>query len=210
MAKNLMATPKGTARYPHLNKPDVFKDGPPTFKVDLLCDPNEASSLTAKLEDILEDYYQDILEKEGEGKYDEIFKEELPFYLEDGQMLFRTKVKQQGGNGKETWPNKVNFFDAGRNFIPEAKRPIVGGGSIIKVQFEPFCWSMPGAEGRGANKKSFLKVGISLRLKGIQIFEIQQGGGTANAGGFEAEEGGYTYDPEAFDGDTPEMTEGDF
>lgn len=213
MAKQLLVTPKGAARYPHLNKPDEYQGGPATYKTDLLCDINEASSLTAKLEDMLEDFYQGVLEKEGDGKYDEIFKDELPFYEDEGQMLFRCKVKRDGGKGDNTWENKVNFFDAQRNFIKEAHRPNVGGGSVLRVQFEPYCWQMPGAEGRGANKKSFLKVGISLRLKGIQIFEVQQGGGSANASGFEAEEGGYAYDPDAFDTDeaaSGDMDAGDF
>lgn len=204
MAKKLLTTPKGRAVYPWLNKADD-KFGAPKYKVDLVVDAGEASELTAKLEDLLEDFYQDVIEREGAGKYDEIYKDELPFFEEDGNVTFRSTVNKNGKNKKgDTWENKVSFYDASAKFIDEDKRPRVGGGSLIRVSFEPNLWTMPDTEGRGKAKKTTLKVGISMRLKGVQIFEVQQGGGAQSAAemGFGAEEGGYQYDPNEFDADT--------
>ena len=55
----------------------------------------------------------------------------------------------------------------------------VGGGSIVRVGFEPHLWFVP-ATG----------VGLSLRLKAVQVLELREGGGrTATDFGFSEEEG---------------------
>ena len=205
MAKQLYTTPKGIAAYPWLNKADD-KFGPPTYKVDLNTDINEASELTAKLQDILDAHYDEVVEREGAGSYDEIKKADAPFWEdEDDKMVFRVKVNKDGKNKKtgETWENKVSFYDSNGRFMPEGKRPIVGNGSTIRVSFEITTYAIAKTEGKGKNQKKWLEVGISLRLKAIQVFSVQQGAGNASASamGFEAEDGGYEYDPDAFDTD---------
>lgn len=203
MAKPTITTPKGTARYPWLNTADT-KFGDPKFKVDLLVDEGESSALCAKLEDQLEDFYQKTLDKEeGSGKYNEIFKEELPFFEEDGQVLFRCTLNQLGKNRKtgETWTNKISFYDAKGKPIPEGMVPKIGGASVLRVSCEVNCWPMPETEGRGKAKVTNLKVGLSLRIKGVQVIEAKQGGNgpaSASSMGF-GEEEGYSYDPDAFD-----------
>lgn len=211
MAKELLTTPKGEASYPWLNKADE-KYNPVRYKTNLIVDANDASELVAKLEDILEEHYQTISEKEADSNYDEIRKADLPFYEEDGKIIFTTHVNKFGKNAKtgDEWENKVAFYDAGGKFMPEKKRPLVGGGSIIRVSFEPNLWAMPDSEGKGKSKKLFLDVGLSMRLKGIQVISVSQGGGerSAESMGFGVEEGGYEYNPDEFDNDSMEADEG--
>lgn len=206
MAKALLTTPKGTAKYPWLNKADD-KFGDPKYKTELVVNSADTTDLTAKLEDLLEDYYQSVLEREGQGgKFAEIFKDEMPYYEEDGNVIFKASLNKNGKKKStgEEWENKVSFYDAGGRFIPEGKRPVVGGGSTIRISFEPNLWTIPETEGRGNSKKTNLKVGISMRLKGIQVISAQQGGSERSASdmGFGAEEGGFQYDPDAFDTDS--------
>jgi hypothetical protein len=214
MAKELMYTPRGAARYPWLNDADT-KFGDPVYKTDLLCEENDSANLTAKLEDMLNAYFEDVLEREGgTTQYKEIFKDDLPFYSEDGKVIFRLKLNKLGKNKKsgETWENKVSFFDGvNAAFMPEGKRPKVGGGSTIGCSFEPNLWTIPVVEGRGKDKTTSLKVGISLRLKGVQVIVPRQGAGNEAAGGagFSGDASGYQYDPEAFDSDGANGTDAD-
>lgn len=216
MAKPTITTPKGTARYPWLNTADS-KFGDPKYKVELLVDTGAAGldDLQGKLEDMLEDHFQDILEaEEGSGKYTEIFKEELPFFEEDGKVLFKASLNKIGKNKKtgEEWENKIAFYDAKGKPIPANAVPKVGGGSVLRVSCEVNLWSMPETEGRGRAKVTNLKVGLSLRIKGVQVIEARQGGGGAASAadmGF-GEEEGYSYDPDAFDADDADGGDDDF
>ena len=204
MAKELLTIPKGVASYPWLNKADD-KFGPAKYKCDLLVPIDTTTDLTAKLEDLLTEFYEGVVEREGDsGKYSDILKADMPYFEEDGQIVFRSSVNQFGENNKgDKWENKVGFYDAKGRFIPEDKRPRVGGGSILKLSIEPRLWAIPATEGRGKAKKTILNVGIKLVLKGVQVLEAKQGGNAPSAEkmGF-GEEEGFEYDPDAFDTDS--------
>ena len=79
---------------------------------------------------------------------------------------------------------KRDVFDAGGKKL--AKVPEIWGGTrgIVAGEFRPF--SMP------------IGVGISLRLKAVQIIELRQGGqgGTADSYGFGKQEGGFEAEDE--------------
>lgn len=205
MAKPTITTPKGAAKFPWLNTPDT-KFGDPKYKVDLMVDVGTGGleELTADLEDRLEDYFDKVLEaEESSGKYKEIYKEELPFFEEDGQVLFRCTLNKNGKNKKtgEEWENKIAFYDAKGKPIPAGQVPKIGGASVLRVSCEVNLWKMPETEGRGKAKVTNLKVGLSLRIKGVQVIEALQGGNgpaSASSMGFEEEEG-YSYDPDSFD-----------
>lgn len=212
MAKVLKITPKGTAQYPHLHKSDIYKgdDGrtsDPMFKVDLICPEDDAEELVGFLEGMLKDAKEQA--EQDNDKYNEIFIDEdiIPFYTEDGETTFKLKLNENGENKKtgETWKNKPSIFDARGKRI--AKVPAIGGGSVLKVSFEPYTWTMPESEGRGKSKVTNLKVGISLRLKAVQIIKLEQfNAASAESMGFGVEEG-FAYDPNEFD-DEPTPAQG--
>ena len=203
MAKKLITLPKGTAKYPWLNVPDT-KFGDPKYKLDLKVSPDAAEDVCDKLEDMLEDWFNEVQDKEA-ANFDEVYKADMPFFEEDDVIIFRTTLDKNGHNKKtgESWENKISFFDAKGKPIPAGQEPKVGGGSILRASCELVRWTMPETEGRGKNKTKNLKVGLKLRLKGVQVIEARQGGGggmDADDMGFEEEEG-YSYDPESFDSD---------
>ncbi|WP_432473701.1 hypothetical protein [Amphritea sp. HPY] len=213
MAKKTITTPRGTARYPWLNTADT-KFGDPKYKVDLMVESGSVGDFGAKIEDALEDHFNAILDKEQGGKYREIFKAELPFFEDGGETLFRCSLNKIGKSKKtgETWENKITFYDAKGRPIPEGMAPKIGGASILRVSCELNTWTRPNVEGRGSAKVTDLEVGISLRIKGVQVIEAKQGGNgpaSAESMGF-GEEEGYSYDPDAFDADEGGNDAGDF
>lgn len=203
MAKVLKITPRGTAIYPKIHKADVYTDEdgkqtPPSFKVEMACDEAASAELVASLEAML----QAELEAADEDKYEgvEIDDDVLPFYTEDGKTIFKIKLNEIGENKKtgETWKNKPNVYDSKGRDIKVC--PPIGNGSTLKVSFEPYTWSMPYSKGKGKNKQTFLRVGISLRMKGVQVIKLEQfGGASAESMGFGVEEDGFEYDPNEFE-----------
>lgn len=189
MAKKTITTPKGTAVYPWLNTADV-KFGDPTYKTGIRVSLEDGEAFAAKLSDLFEDFYQSKLEETGKKK---MRTEDMPWDEEEDAYTFRLKLNKEGKNRKsnETWENKIAFFDAAGKPIPEGMVPKIGGGSILRISFEPNCWDVSG------------KLGLSLRIKAVQVIEAKQGSGNAASAeehGF-GEEEGYTYDPDSFDAD---------
>ena len=205
MAVKTMTTPKGTAIYPWLTKADE-KFGDPTYKCDLLIETGAPGldEVTAKLEDQLEEYFSEMEEQFGD-KYDELIKEELPFFEDEEGIVFRLKLKKFGENKKtgETWENKIAFYDSKGKPVDPKKLPIVGGGSVLRISFSVQPWKMPDSEGRGKNKKTFLKVGLKLNIKAVKVIEANNKATAKSAEdyGFDQEDDGYEYNPDEFDSD---------
>jgi hypothetical protein len=209
MAKNItITTPKGIAVYPWLNKADD-KFGDPVYKTDLKIELGLTEDLTSKVDDVFADFFADKKESES-GNYADIYAEDMPFYEEDGLLILRAKLNKQGKNRKtqETWENKMAFFDSQGVPIPADRLPKIGGGSILRLGVEVNPYAMAEVVGKGKNKITNLKCGISLRIKAVMVIEARNEAVAPSSSefGFEAEEGGYAFDPEAVDGggDDPE------
>lgn len=101
-------------------------------------------------------------------------------YFEDeesGDITFSFKMKASGvTKDKKPWNRKPAVFDA--KGTPVAQDIKLGGGSIVKVSFEP------------SDFYTTVGAGVSLRLNAVQIIElVEWTGGTASSYGFEEEEG---------------------
>lgn len=187
MARPTFTTPHGAAVYPWLNKADS-KFGDPTYKCNLAVETEAAQPLVDKLQDLFDAFYAEKLEEHGKKK---MRCEDMPWDEDDnGNIVFKTKRNQFGKNKKtgEEWENKIRFFDASGK--PVEKPPLIGGGSVLRLSIEPQCWEVSG------------KLGLKLNIKAVMIIEPKQGGSaaTADSFGFEAEEGGYEYNPDTFEG----------
>jgi len=85
------------------------------------------------------------------------------------------------------YPQHVRFFDASGKLV-EGELPC-GNGTVARVSFLPRPWLSPAG------------CGVRLEPKGVQVIEFQAigAGGFASKNaedfGFEAEEGGYVFDP---------------
>ena len=93
---------------------------------------------------------------------------------------------KKGPKAGQRWTRKPDFFDA--RGLPMRKVPDIWGGTVAKISFEAAPYFIPGT--------GF--AGLKLRLLGVQVIELRQGGQRdASAHGFGAEEGGYVHDDNA-------------
>lgn len=200
-------TDKGTLVYPKLNAPDTkFKaDGEYQAKLRL---PAEASQkLIEQIEAALKKYWPiakaELEEKLANAKtgadkakakkalaeMKEADKPYKPAYDDEGnetdEFEFNFKMPasfkaKQGKNAGKVVTMKPDIFDAKGNLLKNP--PEIWGGTTGYLAGELRPFNMP------------IGVGISLRLKGFQIIELQSGGGgsrNASSYGFGAQEGGY-------------------
>jgi len=174
---NRWTTPIGKARWPHLSEPDTKFDEDGSYHVDLILDGEEAADLVSRLEALYNDAYAGFCR---EKKKTNLKQSDMPFAPEEddegqatGNMVFRFKMRAKTKKGIDLRPL---LFDAKMNPMTE----VIGGGSDIRVSFDPSCWFVPA-----------LGVGMSLRLRGVQCVRLVEylGGSDPESLGFQAEDG---------------------
>lgn len=179
-------SPKGIASYPYLTKPDTKFNPDGEYKVSLIVAGDDSSKIIALLTEKHKAAVAQV-KKENAGK--RVKEGDLPFIEnDDGTVTFKFKMKAKVTPKKgDPFEQKPALFDAKGK--PLTGEPKVGGGSTIKVSYEvvPYYTAIAG-------------VGVSLRMKAVQIIELKEysGGGDAESYGF-CEEDGF----EADEDDTP-------
>mgnify|MGYP004602787429 CR=1 FL=1 len=177
-----------------MSKPDTKFNTDGLYHVNLLLDPEEDS--TQKFVARLDEEYEKALEAIKEEKKLKKLKEgSRPYSVDDETGKVRLKFNMKAivrPKGKDEFEQKPGIVDA-------KKKPInvnIGGGSIIKVAFEPVPYYNAAAGS-----------GVSLRLKAVQVIElVEYAGGDY---GFDEEEG-YESSDEAADETTSEDLDTDF
>lgn len=204
--KKRYVTPVGVANYPRLNEPDTKFNPDGEYKVNLEFDPEDpkVKSFIEKLEAIQQEAFDefqkdskrklglaDVYEETDDGMYSIKFKQKAKIKMKDGKII----------------DVNIPIFDA--KGVPMKDAPIIGKDSKIKISFTimPYCL------------QTTKQVGLSLRPVAVQVIDLHEytGGGTADAYGFEAEDG-YEYeekqDKDSWEDDLDDMTEeetkGDF
>ena len=222
MAK-ILRTESGVAVYPWLakGKPDTRFDADGFYKVDLDL-PNNVSTqeLIDNLQEIQDTCADEIRSKMPAVKAKKLKLADMPFEeSEDGKTVrfkFKMKAKVKTKKGK-TFTQHPAVFDAQGN--PMLNKVIdsegnevletvdIRGGTVMRVAFEPIPYENP-----------LLGVGVSFRLKAVQISKLVQGGEqTASAYGFDEVEG-HTHTTETkekeyseeVEEETADFEEGDF
>ena len=122
-------SPKGKARYPHLNKPDTEYKEQGEYKTGLIVDPDEAMELVQKAKEMAEEY----LSKEKDVHF--------PFATIDGELVMTCKSNYA-----------PKFYDAAANLVPPGKVPELWGGSILKLKGAMQCYK----NGSNAGVKLYL------------------------------------------------------
>jgi len=178
-ARIKMTSPKGVAVWPWLNEPDKRFDERGTYTVTLRVGDG-AEDFIRKLNDIYNDGYARQLSEQKKAKLKE---GPMPWsaYMDDqGEPTGLTEFKFKNNaaykyEGKMI-ENRIQIIDSKRNPIVAN----VGGGSTLRVGFEPYVWFVPS-----------MGVGMSLRLKIVQVLDLVEfgGGNSASEFGFEEEEG---------------------
>ena len=185
----------GTARYPHVNKPNTTFDPDGAYSCDIIVTEAEAKEFAAKIETIRGEAHD--MEERKTGKKIRLCKEFPVKQTEDGQWIIRSKQKAKGKNSRtgEVYEFSIKLFDAqGKACDVE-----VGGGSKVKMALKPYTWYSPS-----------LGFGVSLQLKALQIIELvapSASGAGATAFGFTAEEEGFSSGGESLEA---VVADGDF
>ncbi|WP_343698873.1 hypothetical protein [Caulobacter sp.] len=208
MAQNyptLMA-PAGIAIWPKLNEPDTKFNAAGEFHTKVAYDADDAAvqDFVAKLEKIRDEFFDTtvarLIEEKKAGKAKnlkklEVAKAELDEETGDetGRLLINAKLKHKvtTKTGK-SWEQKPDFFNAQKVVLKNP--PKIGGGSKLRLAVEasPYLRETDGV------------VGVSLRLKAVQIITLVSGGArSADQYGFGEEEGDDVGDAEAVTNDTP-------
>ena len=164
---------RGIAVYPHLNEPDTKFDDDGVYQLQLSLGARDSEKLIEKIEQIRDEAYATECK---ERKKPKLKKADLPFqeeYDEDGSptgnWLFRIKLKAKTAKGFDQRPTLV---DAGCNPMTEN----IGSGSEVVVDFDPRPWFV-----------AALGVGVTLRLRGVQVIELKEFSGSSVA--FQAVDG---------------------
>lgn len=170
-------TPKGTAKYPWLNKPDTKFNPDGDYKVTLVVPVEEADTIMQFLDEQMAQS-EALAKKNNPGK--KVKVADAPYSTDEDngtvEINFKLKAKVTMQSG-DSFEQKPALFDAKGKPLADVN---VGGGSKIKVSYEcvPFYTALIGA-------------GISLRLRAVQVIDLVEFSGGADAGayGFGEEDG---------------------
>ena len=203
----VMVTPKGTAMWAHLDKPEEFNGSIVGYTITFVPSKEDADKLINQLEEVLE-----------EAKQDERFKgrkwaaEPLMGYKEDadGNIVFKFKQKVSYVDKMgQTHKLGVRIFDSIGNPI-DPKKTIIGNGSIVRVAFAPVPFNV--------NKNLN---GLSMKLRAVQVLKLEEYkkkdythmdsfGFSKVAGGFHTEQVFTNDNSDEFPEDTDVEMDGDF
>lgn len=171
-----LTTPKGIAKFPHLNTPDTHFDPNGRYHVTLLFDPQNADArdLLAALDQLAnaasEEARQDLVSK-GKKAFVGQIKLNAPHRYEIGQdgsetgmveVKFKMKARIKTRDGREV-ELEPRMFDGIGNPVGRSQCT-VGGGSILRVNFTPRSYYM--AASRTA--------GVAFQLNAVQIVKLQE------------------------------------
>lgn len=169
----VFTTPVGEFVYPRLTQPDTRYDPDGVYQLKLLLpfEDNETQELIAKIDGVLSAFIQTLdLKVQNMYRRSEVYEKEMTEdgTAETGNVLFKMKMKAKVTHAKGSFEQApvVVMADTG-----EKVEGLVYGGSFGKVKGQIVPYTM------AANKL----VGVTLRLKAVQIHELQSGTGDSKA-----------------------------
>lgn len=209
MAKNFM-TVKGQAQWAKVFEPDTKFNADGVYSINLIIPEDQTHELGECLENMRDEYMKEEAKRNpkiaAKLSTKPVFEEH---YDQDGnptgnmELKFKQNAKIKLRDGSVTTV-KVMVVDSKRN--PMNGDVLIGNGSTVKVAFEPRPYMLASTK----------QVGVSLRLKGVQVIELNEYGNSGasmfdDEDGFVAERVEKDTASEIFDdGMTDGSTEGDF
>lgn len=197
-----LTSPKGTLRFPHLNRPDTKHKAQGEYSTSLLLKADDPET-QAFLETLTPHYEAALAETEAE--YNELKKatrdklggfKAHPLFATDydehdnptGYIVFKFAHDSIiTPKDKDPWEWFPRFFDAGGNYLK--KPPEIWSGTVARINFEHYPWFMP-STGTG---------GLKTRLSAVQIIDLRtRGMASASSFGFGTEEGFIASDEDEF------------
>lgn len=189
MAAKFITSPKGAAHYPWLTEPDTKFDPAGVYKTGLIVPAEEAAPFIERMEALFDEAWK--AECQSKGK--KLKKAPFPWeeQEEDDTVKFDFKLKSTVETKKGTIVRKVTLVDSkGKPLNPKTIK--VGGGSTIKISFQPYLWFSPS-----------VGFGLQLQMAAVQIIDLKEYKAGDRDYGFGEEQGGFEASdvPEADDAD---------
>lgn len=185
MAKAKYITPKGALQYPYLFRADTKYNEDGEYRTKLKIPAGQFDETKARLDELLESA-EEKANTDLKGK--EQVETVAPYMIdeEDGSLVLNFKMKAiVKPKGKEPFKQKPIVADS-KGVIISKPLP-VGSGSLAKVQYEVIPYLVPS----NPKKKQPPEVGLTLRLRGVQILKLVAFSST----GFKADdEGEFAYE----------------
>lgn len=200
---------QGNALWAKVFEPDTKFDPNGTYSIQVTIPEEEAAGICEYLDKVVQERFDEEVKAKPKMKNSLSTKAGYePHYDKDGnetglvEFRFKLKAKVQTRDGS-MYDQKPIVVDAKRN--PMDSNNLIGNGSIVKVAFEPIPYVMASTK----------QVGVSLRLKGVQVIElVEYGNGGASMfdeeDGFVAEKMEMATSPFDDGMDDTDESEGDF
>ncbi len=182
MAKNIMVL-EGTAQWAKVLEPDTKWNPLGDYSINLQMTQEEAAPMCEKLEQIVQEAFKKAVKEKPPLKnslttqpvvstvYDKDTGDDTG--IQEFKFKLKAKVQRKDGTYYEQAPA---VLDAKKQPLP--KDMLIGNGSRVKVAFEPIPYVMQATK----------RVGVSLRLKAVQVIDLVEYGNTA-ASVFDEEDG---------------------
>lgn len=166
---------KGKALWAKVFEPDTKFVPEGEYSVSVVIPEAEAANVCEQLEEIINDKLSEVVKDN--PKLKTVLSTRSPFEkevdeagTETGNLIFKTKTKARikSRDGK-VYEQNVAVVDAKRT--PMDGSTLIGNGSTIKVAFEPFSYMM----------QSTKQVGVTLRLKAVQVIDLVEYGNSTTS-----------------------------
>ena len=172
---------KGTAMWAKVFEPDTRFVPEGEYSAQVIVPEAEAAEVCEQLEKLIEVEFAKAVKEKPALKATLSKRPVAEPQLDDagdptGNVIFKTKLKARIKTKAGVKEQKVFVYDSKKNLMPSSVA--VGNGSVINVAVEPYPYVM----------QSTKQVGVSLRLKGVQVIELVEYGNPA-ASMFDEEDG---------------------
>ena len=174
MTKPLILTsPKGKAIFPHLTEADYKFKPEGEYHVKLECLKSESVSITASIGSLIAKLMK---EQHDRNPNQQITKAPLPYELVDDKVVFNFKMKASGTrrDNFKTFTQQPVLVNA--DLTPLGNDVQIWGDSKLRITFEPHAYI-----------SSAIGLGVTLRLKTVQVIELVTGKGSNTLGELKAE-----------------------
>ena len=153
------STPIGTAKYPHLNKPDTAFDTEGKYKLELVFTASEAKPM------------MDAINKAAKAEFGSA-QFRVPFTVDEetADVAFKASSKY-----------RPDFVDTTGNPVRVTDLPKIGGGSKLKMQAYLNVYTVSGSKGVSITLQAIQIIEPVKGMNGTPSFEAVEGGFTVDA-----------------------------
>jgi|LakMenE01Jun11ns_1017448.scaffolds.fasta_scaffold9958477_11 hypothetical protein len=178
-----LVSPKGVAVYPRLNTPSTKFKEEGEYSVKLSIPVEDATPFLEQIKAIAREFYKEqcaLLKKE------KLKVHAFPWEEDGNKVTVKfSNVAKITSKAGQVWEVKIPLLDSKGTPITD----LIGGGSVLKVATEVKPWYVPA-----------LGVGVSLRLKAVQVIDLKAPSQLVSAEqfGFSTDEEGFVSGGETF------------